>query len=122
MGKGYQRQVFNRLSKRNLEVSLTPWNHSYCRTSLKLHESGGRLLVEKHKDHSEWKLLPQIFQGLCVASWCGERKIDPFSCAINKVLDYLSCLFDSGFEYRTIGCRRSAISFYHEYVDNKPVG
>ena len=55
-------------------------------------------------------------------SWCGERKIDPFRCAIGKVLDYLSYLFDSGFEYRTTGCHRSAISAYHEYADNKPIG
>ena len=38
------------------------------------------------------------------------------------MLDYLSYLFDSCFDYRAIGCRRSAISVYHEYVDNKPVG
>ena len=38
------------------------------------------------------------------------------------MLDYLSCLFDSGSEYRIIGCHRSAISAHHEYVDNKPVG
>ena len=56
------------------------------------------------------------------ASCCGERKIDPFLCAIGKVLDYLSYWFDSGFEYRIIGCHRSAISAYHEHVDNKPVG
>ena len=54
-------------------------------------------------------------------SWCDERKIDSFRCAIGKVLDYLSYLFDSGFEYRTIGCHRSAISAYHEYVDKKSV-
>ena len=44
------------------------------------------------------------------ASWCGERKIDPFRWAIGKVLDYLSYLFDLGYEYRTVGCHRSAIS------------
>ena len=38
------------------------------------------------------------------------------------MLDYLSYLFDLGYEYRTVGCHRSAISGYHEYVDNKPVG
>ena len=40
---------------------------------------------------------------------------------ISKVLDYLSYLFNLGYEYRTIGCHRSTISAYHEYVDNKPV-
>ena len=37
------------------------------------------------------------------------------------MLDYLSYLLDSGFEYRTIGCHRPAISAYHGYVDNKSV-
>ena len=57
-----------------------------------------------------------------MADWCGERKIDLFRCAISKVLDYLSYLFDLGHEYGAIGCHRSAISAYHEYIDNKPVG
>ena len=56
------------------------------------------------------------------AGWCGERKIDPFRCAISKVLDYLSYLFDLGYKYRTVGCHRSVISTYHGYVDNKPMG
>ena len=37
------------------------------------------------------------------------------------MLDDLSYLFDLGYEYRTVGCHRSSISTYHEYVDNKPV-
>ena len=57
------------------------------------------------------------------ASWCGERKMDLFRCALGKVLDYLSYLFDSGFEYRkNFCCHKSTISTYREYVDNKPVG
>ena len=38
------------------------------------------------------------------------------------MLDYLSYLFDLAYKYRTVGFHRSAISAYHEYVDNKPVG
>ena len=38
------------------------------------------------------------------------------------MLDYLSYLFDLDYEYRKVGCHRSAISAYHEYVDNEPVG
>ena len=38
------------------------------------------------------------------------------------MLNYLSYLFDAGFEYRTIGCQMSAISAHHEYADSKPVG
>ena len=38
------------------------------------------------------------------------------------MLDYLSYLFDLDYEYRKVGCHRSAISAYHEYADNKSVG
>ena len=46
---GNQKQVFNRISKRNLEVSPAPWDHNCCRISSKLHEYGGRLAVKKLK-------------------------------------------------------------------------
>ena len=39
-----------------------------------------------------------------------------------EVLEYLASLFEQGYEYRTIGCHRSAISAYHEHVDGKPIG
>ena len=55
------------------------------------------------------------------ANWCSERKINSFRCAIGKVL-YLSYLFDSGFEYRKIGCHRSAIFAYHECINKKIAG
>ena len=44
-----EKQVFNRINKRNLKVSPTPWDHNYCRISSKLHERGGRLAVKKLK-------------------------------------------------------------------------
>ena len=37
-------------------------------------------------------------------------------------VNHLSFLFDARLEYRTIGCHRSAISAYHEYIDGKPGG
>ena len=55
-------------------------------------------------------------------SWCNEKKVDPFRCDINQVVNHLSFLFDAGLEYRTIGCHRSATSAYHEYIDGKPFG
>ena len=57
----------------------------------------------------------------CV-SWCNERKVDPFRCNIDQIVNHLSFLFDPGVDYRTIGCHRSTISAYHEYIDGKPVG
>ena len=37
-------------------------------------------------------------------------------------MNHLSFLFDAGLDYRTTGCHSSAISAYHEYNDEKPVG
>ena len=43
------KQVFNKISKRNLEVSPAPWDHNHSLISSKLHERGGRLAVKKLK-------------------------------------------------------------------------
>ena len=45
--------------------------------------------------------------------WCRGRGVDPFTCPVNHILDFLSNLFASGTPYRTIGGHRSAISAYH---------
>ena len=55
-------------------------------------------------------------------SWCGEREINPHSCHLNFVLDFLAQLFEKTFEYSTINTYRSALSAYHDKVDNQPVG
>ena len=39
-----------------------------------------------------------------------------------KILDYLAFLFEKSYEYKIIGCHRSAISVFHDYVDGKLVG
>ena len=48
-----------------------------------------------------------------VVSWKG---VDPLTCPVTDVTDYLASLYDEGFEYRTIGVQRSAISAYHEPI------
>ena len=40
---GDQKQVFDRISKRDLEVSPTSWDHNYRRIPSKLHERGDSL-------------------------------------------------------------------------------
>ena len=40
---GNQKQLFNRISKRNVEISPAPWDHNYRRISSKLHKRGGRM-------------------------------------------------------------------------------
>ena len=55
-------------------------------------------------------------------SWCSERKVDPFSCSIEEIMNYLSSLFDKGREYNTINGHRSAISTLHQQVEGYPIG
>ena len=55
-------------------------------------------------------------------SWSGEEEINPHSCHLNFVLDFLAQLFEKKFEYSTINNYRSALSAYHDKVDNQPVG
>ena len=55
-------------------------------------------------------------------SWSGEEEINPHSCHLNFVLDFLAQLFEKKFEYSTINNYRSALSAYHDKVDNQPLG
>ena len=54
--------------------------------------------------------------------WCHRRQIDPVSCEVTPVLDFLGERFNTGYEYRTIISHRSAISSYHQTIDGKGVG
>ena len=55
-------------------------------------------------------------------SWCSEQQVVPITCHLNYVLDFLAYLYDMKYEYSTINSHRSAISAYHEFVDNQSVG
>ena len=55
-------------------------------------------------------------------SWCGSRKIDPVSCPVNCILDYLGSLFDDKKEYSSLNGHRSALSAYHDPIDGFKVG
>ena len=44
-----------------------------------------------------------------------------FRCDVIKILDYVTFLFEKGYEYRTIQSHRSTISAFHHYEDGKPV-
>ena len=54
-------------------------------------------------------------------SWCYKQQVDAFPCDVMKILDYLAFLFEKGYEYRTIGCHRSAISAFHDYHQHPEV-
>ena len=56
------------------------------------------------------------------SDWCDRRAVNPFQCILISILDYLTSLFEEGLEYNTIGVHRSAISAYHEGVDEIPGG
>ena len=53
--------------------------------------------------------------------WCSGRQIDPFTCDLKFVLDFLADLFEQGFSYNWIGTHRSAISSYHIPIEGLPV-
>ena len=48
--------------------------------------------------------------------------VNPFRYTLVNIVDYLTSLFEEGLKYSTIGVHRSAISAYHEKVDDMPVG
>ena len=48
--------------------------------------------------------------------------MDPVRRNLNCILDFLTFLFDSGHEYRTICTHRSASSASHDNIEGGPVG
>lgn len=55
-------------------------------------------------------------------SWCHERQIDPYSTSLTQVADFLTDLFESGLQYRTIAGYRSMLSAVLQPIGNIPVG
>ena len=53
------------------------------------------------------------------SSWCGERKINPFSCSVKY---FLAELYEEGLQHRTINVIRSAVSMTHDSVEGLPIG
>ena len=55
-------------------------------------------------------------------SWCGAKSVNPISCPVGEVVNFLANLFDQGYQYRSLSPYRSAISLVHEKVDGQYVG
>ena len=55
-------------------------------------------------------------------SWCMEWEINPVSCHLNFVLEFLTALFYQNYQYRTINVYRSTISASHLPIDGSPIG
>lgn len=55
-------------------------------------------------------------------SWCNKEKVDPISCPLEHILNYLGSLYEKGREYNTINGHRSASSSLHKPIEGIPVG
>ncbi len=55
-------------------------------------------------------------------SWCSEKETDPFQAPVELIVDYLTSLFEAGYEYSTINGARSAISALHVPIGEAPAG
>ena len=55
-------------------------------------------------------------------SWCRTRSVDPVSCPVGEVVNFLADLFTQGYQYRSLNAFRSAISSVHNKVDGCDVG
>ena len=55
-------------------------------------------------------------------SWCAKKQIDPFCATVEQIADFLSGLYNDGYEYRTINAYRSAISAFHPDINGIKVG
>ena len=56
------------------------------------------------------------------ASWCGQQQVDPFCAPMETIANFLSSLFQNGYEYRSINSYRSAISAFHSEIKGQKVG
>ena len=64
-----------------------------------------------------WSSNPKYESAWCKwASWCVERKIDPFYSNINPIPEFLYHLFQNGPQYRTINNCRSARFSFHDHI------
>ena len=56
-------------------------------------------------------------------SWCQQRNLDPIRCSIASVTDFLTERFqEDKLQYKTMNNYRSAISTFHQKIDNYKVG
>ncbi|KAK3083512.1 hypothetical protein FSP39_024471 [Pinctada imbricata] len=56
------------------------------------------------------------------SSWCSSRQIDPYTANLTQVAEFLTSLYTSGLQYRTIAGYRSMLSSIIDSVDGRPVG
>ena len=54
--------------------------------------------------------------------WCMQRDLDPFSCNVSSLVNFLALLFNQGLQHRTINTVRSAVLVTHDQVEGAPIG
>ena len=77
-------------------------------------------LVEQSKAEGTRKLYKSAWNSF--QCWCSERKVDPFTCPLEEIMNYLTHLFEEGKGYSAINGHRSAISSLHQLVEGVPIG
>ncbi|XP_077367945.1 uncharacterized protein LOC144013224 [Festucalex cinctus] len=87
---------------------LTGCTESVTRTILNARAPSTRLQYA-----NRWKLF---------VAWCGERGVDPVSCSIPTILDFLQSLLDKGRSQSTLKVYVAAISARHVGADGCSVG
>ena len=56
------------------------------------------------------------------AGWCNKRDTDPISGPVSEVVNFLTELFEEGYQYRSVNNYRSAISSAHDCADGFSIG
>ena len=59
--------------------------------------------------------------GVCV-SWCSRQKVCPTRCEISYVLNFSTELFDEGHQYNTTVLHKSALSAFHDPIQDIKIG
>jgi len=54
--------------------------------------------------------------------WCAEQGSDPVSGPVSEVVNFLTDLFEEGYQSHSLNAFRSAISSVHDRVDSVEVG
>ena len=54
--------------------------------------------------------------------WCMEQEINPVSCNLNFVLEFLTDLYHQNYQYRSINVYRSTTFASHLSIDGSPIG
>ena len=95
---------------------------SHLESIRRAHSDSGILIRASEIISAGWRkgtntTLPTKWSG-----WCNARGLNPFSCDVKHFLDFLSKLFNSGLQHRSINVIRSAVSITHKKIDGVVIG